>query len=85
MRYTLCTYVYFFLLDRYHATFSYARTIELYSDCMRLVDYVIYRDPWHKRGNDVINKECNEMDTIWKDEFQVNIMMDHLFGTTDSS
>ncbi len=47
------------------------------ADCIRLVGYVIYHDPWPILEDDAMKKERNQTDSIWKHEFQVDIMTDH--------
>jgi hypothetical protein len=47
-------------------------------DCLRIVGYVIFHDPWPIIEDENINKSFDQIDKIWKDEFQSDINIDHL-------
>ena len=53
------------------------------ADCLRLVGYVIYHDPWPVDEDNKMVQSCDKIDRIWKDEFQCEIETDHLFNATD--
>ena len=53
------------------------------ADCLRLVGYVIYHDPWPIVEDKDMEKSCNQDVQIWKDEFQCDLETDHLFKTPD--
>ncbi len=52
------------------------------ADCVRLVGYVIYHVPLPMIEN---NTAYNQMNKIWKDEFKVDIMTDHLYNRNEDS
>ena len=54
------------------------------ADCIRLVGYVIYHDPWPIIEDNTMKKERNRTDDIWKDEFEADLMTDHLFNTLEN-
>jgi len=51
-------------------------------DCLRLVGYIIYHDPWPIVEDKNMKKSCDQVDQIWKDEFKCEIEMDHLYNTS---
>ncbi|CAF1430270.1 unnamed protein product [Rotaria sordida] len=53
------------------------------ADCVRIVGYVIYHSPWPINKDDTKNKTCIQANKLWKDEFKVDLMIDHLFNTID--
>ncbi len=55
------------------------------ADCLRLVGYVIYHDPWPIIEDKNMKKSCDQIDQIWKDEFQCEIEIDHLYNTSDNN
>jgi hypothetical protein len=52
-------------------------------DCLRLVGYVIYHDPWPIVEDENMKKLCDEVDQIWKDE--CGIEFDHVYNTSDNN
>ena len=54
------------------------------ADCIRLVGYVIYHDPWPMIEDKTMKNSCDRVDQIWKDEFQCNIDTDHLYNIPDT-
>jgi hypothetical protein len=54
------------------------------ADCIRLVGYVISHDPWPMIEDETMKKARNQTDDIWKDEFEADIMTDHLFNTINN-
>ncbi len=46
-------------------------------DCLRLVGYVVYHDPWPIIEDKNMKKSCNQIDQIWNDEFKCEIEVDH--------
>ncbi|CAF0882059.1 unnamed protein product [Rotaria sordida] len=53
------------------------------ADCVRIIGYVIYHSPWSINKDDTKNKTCIQANKLWKDEFKVDLMIDHLFNTID--
>ena len=53
-------------------------------DCVRLVGYVIYHEPWPMVEDEKMKKSCEQVDQIWRDEFQCELNMDHLYNTSDN-
>ena len=51
------------------------------ADCNRFIGYVLYHSPWPMMEGDKMTTARNQSDTIWKDEFEVDIMTDHVFQT----
>ncbi|CAF0941090.1 unnamed protein product [Rotaria sordida] len=51
------------------------------ADCIRIVGYVIDHAPWSMIEDDVTKKTREQMEDIWKEEFEINIMTDHLYNT----
>ena len=51
------------------------------ADCLRLVGYVIYHDPWPVIQEENMTQTCDRIDQIWKDEFQCELETDHLMNT----
>jgi len=51
-------------------------------DCLRLVGYIVYHDPWPIVEDKNMKKSCDQVDQIWKDEFKCEIEMDHLYNTS---
>ena len=47
------------------------------ADCLRLVGYVIYHDPWPIIADKNMKKSCNHVDRLWKEEFRRDINTDH--------
>jgi hypothetical protein len=54
-------------------------------DCLRLVGYVIYHDPWPIVEDKTMKKSCDQVDQIWKDEFKCQIETDHLHNTSGNN
>ncbi|UJR07065.1 hypothetical protein I4U23_011353 [Adineta vaga] len=54
------------------------------ADCVRLVGYVIYHDPWPIVEDEKMKKSCDKVDQIWRDEFQCELGTDHLYDTSDN-
>ncbi len=40
------------------------------ADCLRLVGYIIYHDPWPIVEDKTIKKSCDQVLQIWRDEFK---------------
>jgi hypothetical protein len=55
------------------------------ADCIRLVGYVIYHNPWPMIEDETMKEARDQTDNVWKNEFQADIMTDHLFNTIDNS
>jgi hypothetical protein len=55
------------------------------ADCLRLVGYVIYHDPWLIIEDKTMKKSFDQVDQIWKNEFQCEIDIDHLLNTSNDS
>ncbi|CAF2574018.1 unnamed protein product [Rotaria sp. Silwood2] len=53
------------------------------ADCLRLVGYVIFHDPWPIIEDNNMKKSCDKIDDIWKEEFDNDITTDHLYNTVD--
>lgn len=53
------------------------------NDCLRLVGYVIYHDPWPIVEDNNMKQSCDKIDQIWRDEFQCEIEADHLLNTAN--
>lgn len=51
------------------------------ADCIRLVGYVIAHSPWPIVEDKKMKKESERKDGIWKQEFQSEILTDHLYDT----
>ena len=51
------------------------------ADCLRLVGYVIYHDPWPVIQEENMTQTCDQIDRIWKDEFQCELETDHPMNT----
>jgi hypothetical protein len=48
-------------------------------DCLRLVGYVIYHDPWPIIEDKTMKKSRDQVDQIWRDEFHCKIGIDHRY------
>jgi hypothetical protein len=46
--------------------------------------YVIYDDSWPIVEDKNMKKSCDEVDQIWKNEFQCEIEINHLYNTSDN-
>jgi hypothetical protein len=55
------------------------------ADCIRLVGYVIYHNPWPMIEDETLKKARDQTDNVWKDEFQADLMTDHLFNTINNN
>ena len=55
------------------------------ADCQRLVGYLIDHAPWPSVDGKEAKKACGGLDKAWKNEFQADMSMDHLYNTGDSS
>ncbi|CAF1377810.1 unnamed protein product [Adineta ricciae] len=55
------------------------------ADCVRLVGYVIYHDPWPIVEDEKMKKSCDKVDQIWRDEFQCELGTDHLYDTSNNN
>ncbi|CAF1325825.1 unnamed protein product [Rotaria sordida] len=55
------------------------------ADCIRLVGYVIFHDPWPIIDDNNMKKSCNKMDEIWKREFDSDTTTDHLYNTIEEA
>ncbi|CAF3335140.1 unnamed protein product [Rotaria sp. Silwood2] len=55
------------------------------TDCLRLVGYIIVHAPWPIIEDKKIKQEKERKDSIWKEEFQSEISMDHLFNTIEGT
>jgi hypothetical protein len=55
------------------------------ADCIRLVGYVIYHNPWPMIEDETMKEARDQTDNVWKNEFQADLMTDHLFNTIDNS
>jgi hypothetical protein len=53
------------------------------ADCIRLVGYVIYHNPWPMIGGETMKKARDQTDNVWKKEFKADLMTDHLFNKID--
>ncbi len=53
------------------------------ADCLRLVGYIIYHEPWPMVEDETMKKSSQEVDQIWNDEFQCGIELDHLYQTSN--
>jgi hypothetical protein len=54
------------------------------ADCRRLIGYIIYHDPWPNVEDDNMKKTCDQVDQIWRNEFQCGIETDHLYNTPNT-
>jgi len=43
------------------------------ADCLRLVGYTIYHDPWPIIEDKNMKKSCDQVDQIWRHEFKCEI------------
>ena len=55
------------------------------ADCNRLLGYVFYHSPWPTVEDEKMTKIRNERKIRWKNEFDADIMWDHLFNTNGNS
>ncbi|CAF3529452.1 unnamed protein product [Rotaria sp. Silwood1] len=53
------------------------------ADCVRLVGYVIFHDPWPIIDDSNMKKSCDKTDEIWTREFDSDITTDHLYNTME--
>lgn len=51
------------------------------ADCLRLLGRVIYHSPRPTLEHDRMQSARDQSDGIWKGEFEIDIMTDHLFHT----
>ncbi len=51
------------------------------ADRLRLFGYIIYHDPWPVAQDKTMKKSCYQVDQTWKDEFQCDIEIDHIYNT----
>ncbi len=55
------------------------------ADCLRLVGYIIYHDPWPIFEDENMKKSSDQIDQIWNEEFQCGIEFDHLYNTLEKN
>jgi hypothetical protein len=51
------------------------------ADCLRLVGYLIIHDPQPIVEDEGMKNSSDQMDHIWKDEFQCDLDKDHFYDT----
>ena len=52
------------------------------TDCKRLIGYVLYHSPWPIVEDEKMKEASNKRNSSWKNEFDADMMWDHLFNTT---
>jgi hypothetical protein len=50
-------------------------------DCARLVGYLVDHVPWPSIDEKAMSSSCKDTAHAWKDEFQVDMSIDHLYNT----
>ncbi|CAF4358827.1 unnamed protein product, partial [Rotaria sordida] len=53
------------------------------ADCLRFVGYIIFHAPWPIIEDKQMKKENDRKNNIWKEEFQSEISMDHLYDINE--
>lgn len=51
------------------------------ADCDRLVGYLVDHCPWPSVDSNKINESCDDTKRAWKNEFHVEMNLDHLYNT----